>query len=99
MGRTVGYIYQTSSGSPPGIPTHVIGRANECHALLEGVRCNSHLDTGSTVSTISRRFFQEYFSTLPLYPLDDNLTVKCARGKCSVMRVTAELADNLAELV
>ena len=59
----------------------MIGRANECHVLLEGVRCTSPLDTGSTVSTVSHRFFQEYLSTLRLYPLDNILKVECAGGQ------------------
>ena len=77
-GRTVGHIYQSSSDSPPGIPSHMIGRENECHVLLEGVRCNSLLDTGSTVSTASHRFSQEYLSTLRLYPLHNILKVESA---------------------
>ena len=59
----------------------MIGRAYECQVLLEGVRCNSLLDTASTVSTIRHRFFQDYLSTLPLYPLDDTLKVECAGGQ------------------
>ena len=59
----------------------MIGRTNECQVLLEGIRCKSLLDTGSTVSTISHRFFQEYLSTVRLYPLYNILKVECDRGQ------------------
>ena len=74
-------MHQSSSGSPPGIPVHMIGWANECHFLLEGIRSNSLLDTGSTVSTTSHLFFQECLLTLLLYSLDDILNVECAGGQ------------------
>lgn len=49
----------------------MVGEANESVVVLQEVQCNSLLDTGSTVSTISEEFYKKHCSELTLHSLDD----------------------------
>ena len=60
--------------------TGVVGDSNEATIELCGVECRALLDTGSTVSTISHGFYQQYLSHLPMEPLDSVLHIQCADG-------------------
>ena len=68
------------------IPMHVdqsenlVGTANEARVLLENVRCNALLDTGSQVSTLAESFYRKHFSHLPLEDCSLLLRIEGAGG-------------------
>ncbi len=48
---------------------------------VSGVDTLALLDTGSTVTTVSRDFYESHLAdSQPIFPLDDLLTVECADG-------------------
>ena len=63
-----------------GVRDKLLGAANETTVLINNIECPGLLDTGSTVSTISRRFHDEHFPDVELHPLDDMLRIECANG-------------------
>lgn len=56
----------------------LIGPATEAQVCIEGVKCSCLIDTGSQVTTISEKFYQEHLSHLPIKSLDLLLEVKGA---------------------
>ena len=68
----------------PGVtPTlnSLIGEANECVAHLDGHPCLALLDTGSQVTSVSHRFYQQHLSNRPLRPVDGLVRVVGAAGQ------------------
>lgn len=47
---------------------------------IEGVQCESILDTGSQVTTISEKFHAAFLTSLPLKPIDCLLEIEGAGG-------------------
>ena len=66
-------------GRVPRVST-LVGSANETHVLIEGVRTQALLDTGSSVSTISQSFYETHLSHLPLQPVKTLMSLECADG-------------------
>ncbi|KAK3085220.1 hypothetical protein FSP39_000156 [Pinctada imbricata] len=58
----------------------MVGSANETHVKIEDHDFKALLDTGSSVSTISRSTYDKFLSSHPLEPITDFLTIKCADG-------------------
>lgn len=48
---------------------------------IEGVQCESILDTGSQVTTISEKFHAAFLTSLPLKPIDCLLEIEGAGGQ------------------
>ena len=59
----------------------LIGEANECVAHLDGHPCLALLDTGSQVTSVSHRFYQQHLSNRPLRPVDGLVRVVGAAGQ------------------
>ena len=54
----------------------MVGVSNECHVLVDEVKCLALLDTGSMVTTVAKSFLRSHYPSLPVYPLSDLLVVK-----------------------
>lgn len=59
----------------------LVGRANETEVVLNGEKCKSLLDTGSSVSTISQKCYESLFSKVPLHSIGDILDIEGATGQ------------------
>ena len=62
------------------IPSDLMGDPNVATVLICDQECQALLDTGSTVSTISKTFF-DLFENAPLFSLDSVLHIECADGE------------------
>ena len=59
----------------------MFGKPTETEIILHGKRIKALLDTGSTVSTISKGFYREELSDLiEMKPLDEIVEIECAGG-------------------
>lgn len=61
-------------------PKQLLGAANEADVVVNGVICRSLLDTGSTVSTVSKRFYDKHLGGVELHPLGEMLDIEGAGG-------------------
>ena len=59
----------------------ITGPPNEVKVKLNGVESTALLDTGSTVSTISKNFYDKHCSSTPIEPLSHILHIECADGQ------------------
>ncbi len=58
-----------------------MGTSNEVSVSINGIEALALLDTGSTVTTISREFYDSHLAeSLSIHPLNDILVVECADG-------------------
>ena len=58
----------------------LVGSSNEVQVQVQGVLTQALVDTGSAVSTISRKFYDTHLSDIPLQPVESLLTLECADG-------------------
>lgn len=61
--------------------TGLIGTANEVTISIDSNVTKALLDTGSTVSTVGKSFYDSSLSHLPIQPLSFILNVECADGE------------------
>lgn len=59
----------------------MIGHCNEADIRINNIKTTALLDTGSTVSTMSRSFYNKHFGDVELYPVMDILNIECAGGQ------------------
>ena len=62
---------------PPGL----CGDPTEASILLNGIETKALIDTGSTVSTISKKFYEDHFKEIPVQELGTLLKIECADGQ------------------
>lgn len=48
---------------------------------INDVQCAALLDTGSTVSTLSEAFYNQYLSDVELHSLEEVINIECADGQ------------------
>lgn len=58
----------------------LVGSSNEAQVYIQGVPTQALIDTGSAVSTVSRKYYETHLSDIPLQPVDKLLTLECADG-------------------
>lgn len=75
--RPLGSDRETNSNLPDGL----IGPCCAATVSIEGVQCESILDTRSQVTTISETFHASYLSSLPIRPIRSLLEIKGAGGQ------------------
>ena len=68
------------SASVSDVMMKLVGRANECQAVIEGIGCCSLIDTGSMISTLAQSFYERHLSYLKLHSLDGLIDIKVAGG-------------------
>ena len=61
--------------------TELIGSASEVTVFIEGIKVAALLDTGSTVSTVNERFYQDFLGHLELHPITELINIECADGQ------------------
>ena len=61
--------------------TTLVGSSNETEVWLDGHGCRALLDTGSSVSTVSYKFYSKFLEQYSIEPLTDILNVECADGQ------------------
>lgn len=76
--QTMTDTYRSTEGSiPPGL----IGPRCAASVLLEGVQCESIMDTGSQVITVSECFHKNHLFHLPVHPIEALLKIEGAGGQ------------------
>ncbi|XP_067351030.1 uncharacterized protein [Channa argus] len=63
-------------------PKGLVGSKSTANIKVNGVDCNSLLDTGSQVTTVSQSFYDMYLSDHAIQPVSDILEVEGANGQC-----------------
>lgn len=63
------------------VPPGLLGSPTETPVCIQGKTIKALLDTGSTVSTISRSYYQQNLANLDLNPMEDILNIECAGGQ------------------
>ena len=69
------------SRQPSKKKTSMVGSSNEVELMIGDHVFNTLLDTGSSISTISKAAYDQYLSAYPLEPITELLTVTCADGE------------------
>lgn len=69
------------SKANPHLPDGLIGPRCTTTVSIEGIQCESILDTGSQVTTISETFHSSYLSSLPIQPIQALLEIEGAAGQ------------------
>ena len=64
----------------PKFQPKLIGESTETDTLIFQIKAKALIDTGSTVSTISKSFYDDYLQANPINPLDDFVNIECADG-------------------
>ena len=59
----------------------LVGDVNEVNVLVQSVKANALLDTGSCVSIISESFYKNKLSDIEMEPLTDLINIECADGQ------------------
>ena len=59
----------------------LVGTANETDVVIGNIRAKALLDTGSTVSTLSKEFYDRHFQDQQIHPVTNILNIECADGK------------------
>jgi hypothetical protein len=72
---------RSDSKANSNLPNGLIGPRYAATVLIEGVQCESILDTGSQVTTISETFHASYLSSLPIQPIQSLLEIEGAGGQ------------------
>ncbi len=79
---------ETRCQAHPSVPTcdravisGIIGPKCTAEIIVEGQLCNSLLDSGSQVTTVSKSFYDSYLSSSEILPLDDLIEVEGAGGQ------------------
>uniref|UniRef100_A0A3B4ZHB9 Gypsy retrotransposon integrase-like protein 1 n=1 Tax=Stegastes partitus TaxID=144197 RepID=A0A3B4ZHB9_9TELE len=75
--QTVEHDYRTTSSIPPGL----IGPRCAASVFLESEPCESIMDSGSQVTTISESFHKNCLSHLPIQPINALLEIEGAGGQ------------------
>ncbi len=63
------------------MPPTLIGNATEISCKINNITVNGLLDTGSQISSISRKFYMENLSKLPLHNIDNLLKIESVSGE------------------
>ena len=69
-----------TSKSSKQIPPGLCGKPTEALVNINNISTRTLLDTGSTISTISRKFHQENLNNLPIQQVQSLLDIECADG-------------------
>ncbi|KAL7841512.1 hypothetical protein SRHO_G00252030 [Serrasalmus rhombeus] len=62
-------------------PRGLVGNKSTANVKVNGIECNSLLDTGSQVTTVSQSFYDSHLSNHPIHPISDILEVEGANGQ------------------
>ncbi|XP_057703686.1 uncharacterized protein LOC130922736 [Corythoichthys intestinalis] len=62
------------------IPKGLVGTKTAANIKVNGIECNSLLDTGSQVTTVSKSFYNLHLSDQIMHPISDILEVEGATG-------------------
>lgn len=76
----------------------IVGRANEVNITVEGIDCLGLVDTGSQVTTISKKFCDRHLQGKQINPLGDLLNIEAAGGHQLLYEGYVELELKVPEL-
>ena len=54
----------------------IVGSASEAEVTLDGNKCTTLLDSGSTVSTVSESYYRQLIRNKLVQPLDELLNIE-----------------------
>ena len=80
-GPSIGLCSETTVQGPSSIPPGLFGHPTETEVVLSDLNVKSLLDTGSTVSTLSRTYYRNNLAAIPLQKLTTLLDIECADGQ------------------
>lgn len=63
------------------LPRGLVGNKSTANVKVNGIECNSLLDTGSQVTTVSQSFYDSHLSDYSIHPVSDILEVEGANGQ------------------
>lgn len=63
------------------LTANLIGPSNEVNVRINGIEVQGLLDTGATVSTISRNCYEDNLKHIAIQPLQSVLKIECADGQ------------------
>lgn len=63
------------------IPPGLCGEPTEATITINGLETKALIDTGSTVSTISKKFYLDHLQDIPIQEIGSLLHIECADGK------------------
>lgn len=63
------------------LPRGLVGNKSTANVKVNGIECNSLLDTGSQVTTVSQSFYESHLSDHTIHPVSDILEVEGANGQ------------------
>lgn len=72
---------QSNLSSDNGLPQGLIGPQCSASVLVDGIPCDSIMDSGSQVTTISESFRHTYLPDLPIQPIHALLEIEGAGGQ------------------
>lgn len=78
---TVSYTQTNNGVKGEFLPQGLIGQRCVASVLVEGTRCDSLLDTGSQVTTVSETFYLTNLSSFPIQPIHALFEVEGAGGQ------------------
>ena len=79
MPSSVFVKHMAQSSSQPR-KTAQAGSSNEATIMVNGRKTTALLDTGSSVSTVSKQYYDDHLHDYELQPLTDMLSIECADG-------------------
>ena len=77
--QTVASAHQSSQTQ--GLHTRLVGEINETDVLINGLQAKGLIDTGATVSTLSKDFHQKHLKAFQLCSLSPVLDIECVDGE------------------
>lgn len=63
------------------IPPGLCGEPSEATKTINGLETKALIDTGSTVSTISKKLYLDHLQDIPIQEIGSLLHIECADGK------------------
>ena len=95
-------LCESHSPSQPlggALPVGLIGPKCTSAVVIEGVQCDSLLDSGSQVTTVSQSLHTTHLSHLPIYPIRDLLDIEGAGGQevpySGYIQVSIDFPENI----
>lgn len=75
------YVHEMNKGFKSSRKANLVGSSNEVNVWLNDIEAKALLDTGSSVSTVSKDFYDKFLSEIPLSPISELLHIECADGE------------------
>ena len=79
--RQISHNISVNNSEKKKIPAGLCGTTTETEVTINGITTTALLDTGSTVSTLSQKFYDTFLQHLPIKTINQLLQIECADGQ------------------